>query len=529
MIKIGLELAQTLRPGPLRDWAYNAIDCLATREISDTLLPRMDEEMLRQYNTEMAVQMPAFKMGQRGIKIDTLARDEARRQVEKEIKGLEKEIAAMPEITDVWDLYEKETGLCKKSSRKDGKHSWAKGIEDGPERCCDACGKSRMKIKPFSANSPTQVAHLMYDIFKMNKQRNAKGEVTTDEDALGRLKNKYPKRANIFDAILKMKGLTKQLGWLKTRLTSDNRFPSTFAVGVAWTRRWTASSNSFGEGGNSQNVSERHRHVFVADTGKKLCYADLKQAESNVVAHLAGDEAYIEAHKGDTHTYVARLVWPELPWNGDIKKDKVIAESHFPDWDKTPGHNYRYQSKAVQHGSNLGLTAFGLAIQRHISVDAARTAQRKYFTAFPGIKDLQDWVRNKVHNQEPLINPLGERIRLFGRPWDEHTYKQGLSYLPQSTVVGIINMALWRLDQEMDLTGEIELLAQVHDALIHQFPEENEEYVMNRTLDFMTIPIPITDIRGKTRLAIIGTEAASGWNWGHHSDTNPKGVKEWHI
>lgn len=523
MITIDLDMAQTL-PSQLKDWAYNSIDCLATREIADTLLPRMDEALRRQYNTEMAVQGPAFLMGQRGIKIDTLARDKARKEVEIELRAEEKAISKLPEVMAVWDLFEKDTGKCAKSSRKDGKHSWERGVPDGVERTCTACGRSRMKIKQFNANSSQQAQHLLYDLLGMQKQRDKDGDVTVDEDAIVRLKNKYPKYDGLLSRILGVKGLKKQHGWLKTRLTSDNRFPSTFAVGVAWTRRWTASSNSFGEGGNSQNVSERHRHVFIADPGRKLCYADLKQAESNVVAHLAGDEAYIEAHKGDTHTFVARMVWPELPWNGDIKKDKAIAEAHSPVWDQAPGHNYRYQAKAVQHGSNLGLTPFGLAIQRHISVAAATEAQQAYFTAFPGVKALQDWVRKKVQNQEALINPLGERIRLFGRPKDEHTYKQGLSYLPQSTVVGIINMAIWRLAIEMDLTGEIELLAQVHDALVWQYYEETEERMLEKAGALMRIPLPITDINGITRMALIGTEAAVGWNWGHQNEKNPRGV-----
>jgi DNA polymerase I-like protein with 3'-5' exonuclease and polymerase domains len=271
-------------------------------------------------------------------------------------------------------------------------------------------------------------------------------------------------------------------------------------------------------------VSERHRHVFVADTGKKLCYADLKQGESFFVAHFAGDENYIEAHKSDTHTFVARLVWPHLPWNGDIKKDKVIAESLQPDWDKTPGHNYRYQSKGVQHGSNLGLTPFGLAIQRHISVDAATRAQGAYFDAFPGIRDLQRWIKRKVVDQEPIVNPFGESITLFGKPDDPHTYKQGLSYLPQSTVVGIINTATWRLWREMDLPGEIELLAQIHDALLWQYPEADEEEVLLRAGQIMRIPLSITDIYGKTRIATVGTEAAVGWNWGHVNEHNPRGI-----
>jgi len=112
--------------------------------------------------------------------------------------------------------------------------------------------------------------------------------------------------------------------------------------------------------------------MFIADPGKVLCYADLKQAESLTVAYLAGDEAYIEAHKsGDTHTFVARMIWPDLPWTGDIWKDKAWAKEHMPEWDPADGHDFRFQSKRIQHGGNYGMSPYGVARVAHIPVAEA--------------------------------------------------------------------------------------------------------------------------------------------------------------
>ena len=531
---ITLEQAKNLK-GVLGHWAYNAIDAMGTRDIADTLLAKMDAPTTRTYQFEMGAQSPAMAMSLRGIRINEQERDLALVDLKKEYAGQVKAINADPALDAIWDGLEKVTGRCPKSTRKDDKHTWAKGEEDTPNRHCVSCGTSRFKRSPFNPASPDQCYHLFYDLFKVKKQFNKKGEPSTDEEALMRIARNNKRYAAVATLIAESRGIHKQIGFMKTKLTPSGRFASIFNVGAAWTGRWSSSKDPFGYGGNSQNIAERHRRIFEADTGKVIFYADLKQAESNIVAHLAGDEAYIEAHKsGDVHTYVTRLVWPEHPWTGDIWADAKIAKGINPEWDKAPGHDIRFQSKRVQHGSNYGLTPFGMAMIAHIPVDAARESQARYFRAFPRIRDWQRRIKESVEANEALVSPLGIRTRLFGRPWDEHTYKQGLSVLPQGTVAHIINLAAWNVWNAMD-PQELELLAQIHDALLGQFPEEGADQTARRLAHFMTIPIPVVDVNGKTRYTTIEAEVAIGRNWGHYNDDpkrgrlNLEGVKEVHL
>lgn len=361
----------------------------------------------------------------------------------------------------------------------------------------------------------------------MKPQTNKEGKVTTDKEAREKLRAKYDKRAETIALIDKISDIDKQLGFLKFR-SDDGRFHAGFNVGVTSTHRWSSNQDAFGRGSNAQNITEKHRHIFVADPGQELCYADLKQAESNVIAHVAGDPEYINAHVvGDTHTYVCRLVWPAgingTPWTGDIKQDKVIASSARPPWDDREGHDYRFQSKAVQHGSNLGLTPFGLAIQKRIPVEAARQSQAAYFRAFPGIRKYQGWIRQTIENSEPIVTPFGVRFKLFGRPWDEHTYKEGLAVIPQATVGHVISIGCWRIQRELP---ECQLLAQVHDAILFQFPKGRYDLVY-KALQLMKVRIPVHSVDGIDRTTVIETEAAVGLNWGHKDkDHNSDGVSE---
>lgn len=527
MIVLSLREAQEAQ-GQLKHWAYNALDATGTREVSDELLPRMSPARQRTYAFERAQQGPALTIAARGIAIDELARARVVKDLTLELSRDVRSIDKMPQLA-IWDGVEKETGFCAvevldKKGQPDGKahrHKWPKGV-DSAVSSCERCGTRRQKRKPFNANSTEQIRHLLHDLLDLPVMYNKTKEVSVDDDILERIGQKFPTHFDLTQAIRGVKAKKKQLGFLKARLV-NGRYMTTFNVGAAWTGRGSASMRFGSEGGNTQNIAERHRNIFIPDPGYEIGYADLKTAESNVVAHLAGDPVYIDAHRsGDVHTYVTRLLWPRMAWTGDLARDKAIAKA-LPPWDQAPGHDWRFQAKRIQHGSNFGLTPFGISMLAHIPQREAEGAQRAFFTEFAYVRGWQREVERAVREQRELINPLGRGIFLTGRPWDMHTIRQGYSFLPQSTVADIINLALWRVWRDLD-PALVQVLAQVHDAILFQFPRGRIEDVACAILDRMSIPVEITDPLGVTRTLTIGVEIAYGRNWGHASSDNPNGM-----
>jgi DNA polymerase I-like protein with 3'-5' exonuclease and polymerase domains len=526
-----LQEAKDLPKGQLKDWAYNALDNTGTREVADVLLPRLNENQQKFYAFERALLAPAMAMMQRGILVDGLQRQrmitELKRELTKDVNALAKQES----IKSLWDYTTKNTGSCPTPQRKDGKHKWEKWEKGTSEvgRHCVACGTNRLIPDPFNANSSDHVDHLVYDLLGIPVYTDKKGKRSTGGDILERIAHKFEQHRPILDGILNVRDKKKQLGSLQARLSPDGRYPSSFNIGAAWTGRQSSSKNPYGEGGNAQNVAPRHRRILKADPGKILFYADLKSAESTIVAYSSGDEKYIEAHNlGDPHTYVARLVWPELPWNGDIKKDKKIA-GMLPEWDNVEGHNYRFQAKRIQHGSNFGLTPPGISMIARIPMKQAYKAQENYFNEFEYIKPWQNSIAAAVRDHQPLYNVLGREITLFGRPWDKHTINQGFSFKPQSGVADILDLGMWRVWRYQDPTGgeadEAELLAQIHDAVLGQVSQDRLS-VLHKTRELLKIPIRVKGFDGKERLMIIETEIAIGYNWGKKSEDNPRGMYE---
>jgi len=569
---VTLEEAQELPvAGDRRFNAYACLDTTGTLEVFEVLRPRLDADQLRMYKWSLAQSSPALAMTLRGCRIDVPLKEERRKLVTKEVEAACRDLQTYEVVTAIWDGEELETGKCEKGERlelesglcTDGKrHSWPKNWKadfdtvckkcgtrrrtltvgeaadkhhtwpraargapplDPRKMRCVLCGIARTKPKPYEPTSPVQTKHLLFDLLKAPEQHNKDGNLSTGKEALERIAIRKPKLMDLCYKLLNFRDLDKQKQFLECRLSPVGRFHASFNVATPWTGRWSSSKDPFGQGSNMQNIAERHRAIFLADPGKELFYADLKTAESMLVAYMSGDEAYIEAHKGDVHTFVCRKLWPDLAWTGDIKKDKAIAASTNPPWDLAPGHDLRFQAKRVQHGSNYGLSPRGLGFLARIPLKHAEAAQAAYFEAFPRILEGQAHIIQRVSDSLNIYTALRRVVRLFGRPWDSATHKQGLAFGPQGGVGDILDIGLWRLWDRYD-PAVLELLAQVHDAVLGQSDPAERDFVTHALKEAMTVKVPVEDIRGTWRECVIPVEVAFGTNWGKFNDNPKKGA-----
>lgn len=444
-------------------WIYNGLDATLTHEIHQRIRPQLDPNAELIYKFEQAMQAPALEMTLRGFRIDMAAR-----------ARMLKDLEAKRERAN-WIL--SRLGLA-------------------------------ITGEPINANSPHQLKNVFYKTLGVPEQfKIEKGErkVSTNREALEKIESYFYARP-VAKAVTAARDVIKKISVLHSGIDPDSRMRFGYAVAGTETGRWSSSSNAFGTGTNGQNITEELRPIFVADPGYRLCYVDLEQAESRLVGILTylifGDSKYLDAcESGDLHTTVCKMVWPGLGWSSDPKENKILAESPF-----YRQYSYRDMSKRGGHGSNYYGQARTMAMHLKVQTELMVEFQKKYFGEFPAIPRWHQWTAQQIQLHAKLCTPVGRVRHFFGRLTDDSTLREAIAYTPQSTIGDLLNLGLWRLWHRHG--NEIQILAQVHDAVVFQYPEALHHKVPIYEASIRT-PLQIKD-----RTVILPTEAKTGWNWG---------------
>lgn len=470
------------------DWVYNGLDCCLTKEIHEHLEPQVKSNPFWSliYNFEKAMQAPAMEMTFRGILVDMSERQ--RLMAEYKSKA-DRYLAILDEFAiAAWD-------------------------------------------KPLNPNSPKQLQDFFYGhmrlppIYKFNKQTGRRSLSTDRKTIEDKLSNYYYAKP-FCRVILAYRDVAKKLSTLKTALEADNRFHPSFKVANTDTGRFASARNAFGSASNAQNWTEALRRIFVPDPGFKFAYIDLEQAESRIVGiisylcskmALGEKEAYkylAACIEGDLHSTVCKMVWPKLAWTGDLKHDRYeVAEQKF-----YRDYSYRDMAKRGGHGSNYYGHWRSMAKHLKVTPQIMEAFQQNYFSAFPSIPEWHGYVIEQVQTTHQLHTILGRERTFWGRASDEATLRAAIAHEPQSIIGDYMNLGMWRVWK----SGLVQLLAQVHDAIWFQYPEQDEDWIIPKICEMLEVPIKIADLD-----LVIPNEASTGWNASkYHAIKNPDGLKK---
>ena len=459
-----------------KDWVYNGLDCCVTAEVLDALLPQLNNQTRATYEFSKSLQAPVLEMRLRGILVDQRRRDQVIREYEADLRIIDAGLREL--ITE---------GI---------------GVQ-----------MDWNKVPHY-----TQLQHLFYNVLRLPviKKRNSKGVYapTVDRDALEKLDG-YLYAQPLVSHILGLRDINKKIGVLKTGIDPDGRMRTSYNIGGTSTGRFSSSLSDFGTGTNLQNIEQRLRSVFIADSGYKFAYIDLEQAESRLVGaiewNLFHDSRYLDAcESSDLHTTVCKLAWPNLPWTGDVRRDREVAETPF-----YRQHSYRHMSKVLGHGTNYNGKPYTMA--KHTKLDARliEAFQKVYLPAFAHIQ-WHDWTREELRRYGRLDTLTGRRRWFFGRRDDDATVREAIAYNPQGSVGDILNLGMlkvWRCRKS-------QLLLQIHDAILLQYPEDREDEILPQLIEIIQVPVKLNH----GRQLIIPSEAKVGWNWGEANDNNIDGL-----
>jgi len=471
-------------------WAYNALDCCTMHGIWEELDSLMDERARRTYGAQLGLQAPCMAVELRGINFD---HDLARWFIHVRQRAVERTERIM--------------------------HEYAERVPSWHDH-------DKRKQYGLNPRSPDQVKAFFYEACGIPPIKNKEGKVSTDLKTLEKIRDRayrksaYPEEARqVARCILQARDFGKQQDQPKAHVKND-RAHFKLSVGQTETFRLSSSKDNLGKGTNAQNVTGKMRRLFLPDPGMKLCYIDLEQAESNFLAHVSGDEAYIEAHVNpdvDTHTMVAKMCWPEANWAGDNagSKDRAVAEApgfyrHF---------SMRDLSKKVQHAIGRGGTKVTVGRDLGIPQKDAKAIIDRFAEGFPEVFNFMDWLHEELKRTGEVIVPgYNVRRQFFDRVWETSVWRDALAFICQAPVAWNCHMGFWRIYQDLDGKSlepgadPLQVLLHAHDAAMFQYQKDRPDLVRDAARKMM-VPVDIADYKGNVRRMTIGVEAAVGDNW----------------
>ena len=248
--------------------------------------------------------------------------------------------------------------------------------------------------------------------------------------------------------------------------TDTGRVHTSFNQTVTATGRLSSSDP------NLQNIPVRTeegrmiRALFEPGEGYDcLLSADYSQIELRLLAHMSGDENFIDAFKRgqDIHARTAAEVF-------GIPLDEVTPE-------------LRRHAKAVNFGIVYGISDFGLARNLHISRKEAGDYISRYFTRYPGVRAFMDKVVAEAHETGYVTTMFGRRRELpaiKSRNFNQRMLAERMAMNTpiQGTAADVIKLAMiaaYRKLREAGLKSRI--LLQVHDELVLEVKESELETV----------------------------------------------------
>ena len=260
-----------------------------------------------------------------------------------------------------------------------------------------------------------------FPIIKYTKDKKTNRDTdkpSTDEDTLVELqltvKNPENPKAIFLDNLLELRGLKKMYttyieGW-HDKVQDDDRIHGQFKI-IGTTSGRLSSSEPNLQQIPKTSVDANIKKQLVAPHGKLYMALDYSQAELRIMAHLSGDETYLEAFaKGqDPHLAIAANKYGV----SYEEANKAYSDEQHPDYKLWK--NRRKQAKQICFGIIYGIQKKLLAVKLSdpkagiiVTPDEAQQQLNEFFQEHPKIKKF-------MINQEKVLIKHGYIKSLFGR------------------------------------------------------------------------------------------------------------------
>ena len=353
--------------------------------------------------------------------------------------------------------------------------------------------------RTFNLNSTQQLSEVLFGTLRLSPpdkgRKTASGHYSTAAGVLDEMSGQHP----VVDMILEYRELSKLKSTYVNALPmqihpEDGRVHTSFSQTATVTGRLSSSDPNLQNIPTRTDLGRRVRRGFVADPGNVLVSLDYSQIELRIVAHMAGDEAMLNAFRAgqDIHATTAAAIY-------GVPLEAVTKEM-------------RRHSKAINFGLIYGMSAFGLTRSTELTLAESQDFVEAYFKQFPGVKKYLDGIRKEAARTGYVETMLGRR-RYFpnlksglNQAMKNREEREAINAPIQGTAADIMKIAMIKIPPALAQAGlHGKMLLQVHDELVVECTRTELSSVVGVVRDVMEnaypLGIPLT------------TEARWGMNW----------------
>lgn len=281
--------------------------------------------------------------------------------------------------------------------------------------------KEQELIRPINLGSSVDLPALMYSEegfhFEVIKN-NESGKPSTDEETLTNLRLTIKKpdspKAIFLDKLLELRGLEKMYktyieGW-NEKVQDDDRLHGRFLIHGTTSGRLSSAEPNVQQIPKT-SVDPNIKLQLKAPKRTLYIASDFSQAELRIMAHLSGDETYLNAFNSgqDPHLAIAATKY-HIPYEEALK---IYEDENHPEhkiWKVR-----RKQAKQIAFGLIYGIGAKLLAVKLSdpksgiiVTPEEAQKEMDIFFGQHPKLKTF-------LKKQEKFLRKNGHLVSLFGR------------------------------------------------------------------------------------------------------------------